>query len=238
MKEVGIKINLSWVLIVFLGFFLVKNFFNSDINVNINNKDFNMLLSKGLVNKVVYVRNTGVVYLSLNEEGLQYIKNSKTVDLYMRPSLKNSILDFLNLGYINGSFFQGLEISPSITWGVKNIFWGFDVGFAFPVLKQEYVSSIEANYDYFYLDTLLGGALNIWNFNPYIGAGVGGYYFCASPKKDSKEKEIWVIDMQVEGIVGVDYKFKFFALGITYKLKWLKSLGFADSYGISAGFTW
>ncbi len=98
MKEVGIKINLSWVLIVFLGFFLVKNFFNSDINVNINNKDFNMLLSKGLVNKVVYVRNTGVVYLSLNEEGLQYIKNSKTIDLYMRPSLKNSILDFLNLG--------------------------------------------------------------------------------------------------------------------------------------------
>lgn len=98
MKKVGIKINLSWVLIVFLGVVLVKNFLNSDIDVNINNKDFNMLLSKGLVDKVIYVRNTGVVYLILNGEGLQYIENSKNIGLNIRPSWKNSILDFFNLG--------------------------------------------------------------------------------------------------------------------------------------------
>ena len=98
MKKIGIKINLSWVLIVLFGWVFIKNFLNSDINVNINNKDFNILLSKGLVHKVVYVRNTGVVYLHLNEKGLQYIKNSKNINLGTRTSLKNSILDFLNIG--------------------------------------------------------------------------------------------------------------------------------------------
>ena len=61
MKKVGIKINLSWIICGVLVFFVVRNFFNSDTNVNISNKVFNVLLSNGWVDKVVCVRNTGVV---------------------------------------------------------------------------------------------------------------------------------------------------------------------------------
>ena len=94
MKKIGIRINLSWVLFVVLGFFIVKKFFNSNININISNKDFQFVLSKGWVNKVVYVRNDRIVHMLLNNEGIQYIKNTYNVGNSMSSSWKDRVLDF------------------------------------------------------------------------------------------------------------------------------------------------
>ncbi|MBQ2350013.1 MAG: ATP-dependent zinc metalloprotease FtsH [Cytophagales bacterium] len=101
MKKVGIKINLSWIICGVLVFFVVRNFFNSDTNVNISNKVFNVLLSNGWVDKVVCVRNTGVVYFNLTPEGAilfsQYIKNNKLFEEELQPSWKDSVLNFFGV---------------------------------------------------------------------------------------------------------------------------------------------
>lgn len=131
---------------------------------------------------------------------------------------------FFDVGYVHGSFWDGLEFSCQMNYGSEYLFCGFEGSFM--TLGGD--SSFE--YVPFNLGGLVGSVTTFGNTRLYaeLGAGV-----CALKNSSSVQSDVG--GLSVSGIIGCDYVIDGLSLGFAAKLRYLTGMGFVDGYSLSLG---
>ncbi|MCR5188490.1 MAG: hypothetical protein K6C97_06100 [Treponema sp.] len=141
---------------------------------------------------------------------------------------------FIDIAYLNGSFYQGMDLNFSALFGTKVFFLGFDIDAAYPVIKDEYkTSSTWSDFYLFDVHFVMGLSLKLLFVKPYVSAGIG-YYMIGEDKMLDKD----LIGLSLEGAAGVDLNLGVYSIGFVYKIKYLYGAGFANTTGISLGLVW
>jgi len=141
---------------------------------------------------------------------------------------------FLESTYLNGPFYQGVDINLSAMIGGKFFFAGVDMDLAYPQIKSEYTSI--SDWSSFYIsniDAILGCSVKLLILKPYLAFGIGRYSISNEKMYDDK-----ISGLLLEGIAGMDLCLGSYSLGVVYKLKYLYGAGFVDTYGFSLGLIW
>ena len=141
---------------------------------------------------------------------------------------------FMDISYMNGPFYNGVDLGFSIMSGGRNIFAGADLDYCTSDIKSEYaLSSSWDEFHFISMDFILGASLSLGLFKPYVAAGIGGFFI---GEYDIYDKDFF--GAHFEGIAGIDLYLSFVSVGFVYKLKYAYGAGFIDNIGMSAGVVW
>ena len=146
--------------------------------------------------------------------------------------------------YFNGAVFGspvygGLESALSFYYGKRFAFSGFEIWASNNFFSDGASVSIDSSSP---SNTLVdmqyvyGTAVKLGFFRPYALAGVG-LGLLSTYSNDSSDTEFLAVGLTSQVAVGSDIIIKSFTLGTFYRVKWFYQLGFADSFGISLGWT-
>lgn len=146
--------------------------------------------------------------------------------------------------YLNGAFFVspvygGLESCVAFYYGKRFAFSGFEF-WSSDNFFSDSTSVVIDNSSH--LNTLLdmqyvyGTAVTLGFFRPYALAGVG-IGILSSESDDTSDTKYLGVGLTSQVAVGSDIIIKSFTLGTFYRVKWFYQFGFADSIGISLGWT-
>jgi len=141
---------------------------------------------------------------------------------------------FADITYLNGPFYQGMNLNLSALVGGKIIFLGVDVDLGFPWIKDEYKTNNSwSNFYLFDANFVMGLSFNVFFLRPYAAVGLG-YYTIGRDEMLGKD----IFGLSLEGIGGVDLCIGSYSLGAVYRIKFLYGSGFSNALGVSLGINW